>query len=76
MGNIFSKFFIAFGINKKDRYLPAPDDGTVNLNTEQTTFSNNAVKTCKTLASFDLHIAEPNYLGAIPDASIKFYPID
>ena len=30
----------------------------------------------KTIASFDLNIEKPKYEGALPDATIKFYPLD
>lgn len=30
----------------------------------------------KTIATFDLKVEKPKYLGDIPDATIKFYPLD
>jgi hypothetical protein len=90
MGNIFSKFFMSFGLNK-NKYLPA---GTEDVNTSATVdlanSANNTVvaamrnaakasnisKTSKTLASFDLSIEKPKFEGAIPEATIKFYPLD
>ena len=33
-------------------------------------------KSIKTLASFDLNIEKPKFEGAIPEATIKFYPLD
>lgn len=81
MSNIFSKFFMSFNFNKK-KYLPAPEENKINgvsasmaMNKLNDT-ATYPVKSYKTLASFDLNIAEPNYKGAIPDATIKFYPLD
>lgn len=74
MSNIFSKFFVSFGFNKKSKYLPAPDEGipfSAELNNAEYT-----IKPYKTLASFDLKLQAPEYKGAIPDATIKFYPLD
>ena len=36
----------------------------------------NAAKPIKTLASFDLNIEKPKFEGAVPEATIKFYPLD
>ncbi len=30
----------------------------------------------KTLATFDLTVEKPKYLGDIPEATVKFYPLD
>lgn len=30
----------------------------------------------KTLATFDLTVEKPKYMGDIPDTTIKFYPLD
>lgn len=72
MSNIFSKFFMSFGFNK-NKYLPA---GTEEINTSTPTVSNMSNNTVKTLASFDINIERPKYEGAIPEATIKFYPLD
>lgn len=74
MSNIFSKFFVSFGFNKKNKYLPAPNEDEIfatGLNSAEYT-----IKPYKTLASFELKLQEPEYKGAIPDATIKFYPLD
>lgn len=93
MSNIFSKFFMSFGFNKKNKYLPAGSESetvsaTTGSNTStvvgqvpvsgiasvvRTTETTNAVKP---LASFDISIEKPRYQGAIPEATIKFYPVD
>ncbi len=75
MGNVFSKFFVSFGLAKKNKGLPAPVEtaSTVAQGLDAPSYS---VKPYKTIASFDLSIDEPKYSGAIPDASIKFYPIN
>ncbi len=72
MSNIFSKFFMSFGFNK-NKYLPA---GTEEMSIPTPTVSNMNSNTVKTLASFDLNIERPKYEGAIPEATIKFYPLD
>ena len=30
----------------------------------------------KTIATFDLKVEKPKYLGDIPEATVKFYPLD
>lgn len=82
MANVFSKFFMSIGLTKKSGYLPAPVE-TSNMVTNATTsttiykdVANYSVKPYQTIASFDLAIEEPKYRGAIPDATIKFYPLD
>ena len=30
----------------------------------------------KTLATFDLKVDKPKYIGDIPEATVKFYPLD
>lgn len=30
----------------------------------------------KTIATFDLTVEKPKYIGDIPDATVKFYPLD
>ncbi len=75
MGNVFSKFFMSFGLTKKNKGLPAPKEEipTMAAIMDAPAYS---VKPYKTMASFDLNIEEPRYTGAIPNASIKFYPIN
>ena len=70
---IFSKLAIAFKSTKKNgMYLPVAE--------EPVSISENSVKCAskpyKTIASFDLNIEKPKYDGAVPDATIKFYPLD
>ncbi len=71
---IFSKFFVSFGANK-NKYLPAPPEKNA------TDLSLGDIAGCsatpyKTIASFDLNLEAPKYVGAIPEATIKFYPLD
>ncbi len=69
--NFFKKFGISFA-NKKNKYLPE----TTNLKDEQNAFFvPNNDNVYKTLATFDLKIESPKYEGAIPEATIKFYPL-
>lgn len=90
MGNIFSKFFMSFGLNK-NKYLPAgTEDSTTPVSANIANSANNTVvaamrdaakasnttKPIKTLASFDLNIEKPKFEGAVPEATIKFYPLD
>lgn len=79
MGNIFSKFFMSFS-GKKNKCLPAgktDEVGTVaSIPTNIGSSCSTVCKTAKTLASFDLIIEKPKYVGAIPEATIKFYPLD
>ena len=90
MGNIFSKFFMSFGLNK-NKYLPAgTEDLTATASADIANSANNTVvaamrnaakasntaKPIKTLASFDLNIEKPKFEGAVPEATIKFYPLD
>ena len=90
MGNIFSKFFMSFGFNK-NKYLPAgTEDINASVAVEPANSANNTViagmrdaakasntsNSTKTLASFDINIEKPKFEGAIPEATIKFYPLD
>ena len=70
---IFSKLAITFKSNKKSNtYLPEAE--TPLLVTEDSIKC--ATTSYKTIASFDLNIEKPRYDGAVPDATIKFYPLD
>lgn len=70
---LFSKLGIIFKSNKKSNtYLPEAVC-PVTYTDETTTCT---TSTYKTIASFDLNIEKPRYDGAIPDATIKFYPLD
>ena len=87
MNNIFSKFFMSFGFNKKNKYLPAGSEvetasaisglnaGAV-IGSVPVTGGAGVQNATKPLASFDLSIEKPKYQGAIPEATIKFYPVD
>lgn len=98
MGNIFSKFFMSFGLNK-NKYLPAgTEDANASATADLANSANNTViagmrnaanaakvanvanasgsSSIKTLASFDINIEKPRFEGAIPEATIKFYPLD
>ena len=70
---IFSKLAISLKTNKKKNIcLPVTE--------EPITISEDSVRckanSYKTIASFDLNIEKPKYEGALPDATIKFYPLD
>lgn len=70
---IFSKLAVTFKNNKKSNaYLPIMEDAVY--------ISENSIKCAtkpyKTIASFELSIEEPKYEGAVPNATIKFYPLD
>ncbi len=71
---LFGKFFVSLGGTKKDQVSLLPSAS------EPVVVYKNSVKCStypyKTLASFDLNVAKPRYDGEIPDASIRFYPID
>lgn len=82
MGNIFSKFFMSFGF-KKNKYLPAGNiEESATSMTKKAPYDGKYAETnasssvFKPLATFDLNIEKPRYEGAIPDATIKFYPLD
>ena len=68
--NFFQKFNIKFG-NKKDKYLPESITNAI----ENTMFTQTDCDAFKTLAMFDLNIESPKYEGAIPEATVKFYPL-
>ena len=69
------KCSISFGMTKKNKGLPAPAEPEMGFvaGVDSPTYS---VMPYKTIASFDINIDEPRYSGAIPDASIKFYPLN
>lgn len=72
----FLKIFgITFG-SKKNKYLPEAvlENSTSNL-IEPTLFKPTDCNAYKTLATFDLNVESPKYEGAIPEATIKFYPL-
>ena len=70
---IFEKLAIAFKNNKKSNiYLPATEE-PISIFEDSIKCT---AKSYKTIASFDLNIEKPKYEGALPDATIKFYPLD
>ena len=70
---IFSKLAITLKTNKKsDMYLPVTED-PISISEDSIKCT---AKPYKTIASFDLNIEKPKYAGALPDATIKFYPLD
>ena len=69
----FKKFGITFG-NKKNNLLPASSI-QFNSNIEPTIFSQTDSSAYKTLATFDINLERPKYEGAIPEATVRFYPI-
>ena len=68
----FEKFGIRFG-SKKNKYLP----GTIanNNSIESTMFTPMDKSAYKTIAMFDIKLESPKYEGAIPEATVKFYPL-
>ena len=70
---IFSKLAITFKSSKKSNVCLPVTEEPISV-TENTTKC--AAKSYKTIASFDLNIEKPKYDGAVPDATIKFYPLD
>ncbi len=70
---LFSKLVVAFKFNKKSNtYLP---EATTSMQVLGDSIKCTA-SPYKTIASFDLNIEKPKYEGAVPDATIKFYPLD
>ena len=70
---IFSKLAVTFNKNKKNNVcLPVTDD-PISISKDSIKCT---AKPYKTIASFDLNIEKPKYEGALPDATIKFYPLD
>lgn len=69
--SFLKKFGIIFG-NKKNKLLPEPVN---NINATNTAFLASDATTYKTIAMFDLNLESPKYEGAIPEATIKFYPL-
>ena len=70
---LFTKIpFLNFSRKSKLAFLPS--------HVEPVVVTTNTVKCStipyKTLATFDLKLETPRYEGAIPNATIKFYPID
>ena len=71
---LFEKLSVSLGFNKRSQlsFLPSANDPVI--------VTKNGVKCTtypyKTLASFDLNVEKPRYEGAIPEATIKFYPLD
>lgn len=72
--NFFEKFGITFG-NKKNKMLPEATMAFKANVIEPTIFSQTDSNAYKTLATFDLNVESPKYEGAIPEATIKFYPL-
>jgi len=72
--NFFEKFGITFG-NKKNKLLPESAIKMQSNIIEPTIFAQTDNTAYKTLATFDLNVESPKYEGAIPEATIKFYPI-
>ena len=72
---------MSFGF-KKNKYLPAGNveeaaNSMANSAQKEESYTTNATySSLKPLATFDLNIEKPKYVGAIPEATIKFYPLD
>lgn len=70
---LFSKLAITFKSNKKsNECLP---EAVAPLSVVEDSVKC-ATSSYKTIASFDLNIEKPKFEGAVPDATIKFYPLD
>ncbi len=69
--SFLKKFGIIFG-SKKNKLLPEPAN---KIMTDNTAFLASDATTYKTIAMFDLNLESPKYEGAIPEATIKFYPL-
>lgn len=64
---LFDRFSLPVSfLKKKNLYISAPETSPV-LGT---------ITPYKTLATFELKVDKPKYSGDIPEASIKFYPLD
>lgn len=72
--SFLKRFGITFG-NKKNKYLPENTSNYTSTKIEPTAFSTTDTSAFKTLAMFDLSLESPRYEGAIPEATIKFYPL-
>lgn len=70
---IFSKLAITFKFNKKDNVCLPVTEEPISISEDSIKCT---AKPYKTIASFDLNIEKPKYEGALPDATIKFYPLD
>ena len=70
--SFFERFGIVFGGKKKTALPPV----SINANTvENRDFGPTDINAYKTLAMFDLNIESPKFEGAVPDATVKFYPL-
>ncbi len=74
--SLFSKFAFPFGFNKKNKCLPEGSIPLMSISKEDEMAPSYPVNTYKTIASFDIKLENPKYQGAIPDATIKFYPFN
>lgn len=72
--SFFEKFGITFG-NKKNKLLPQAKIQFAQNAIEPTLFSPTDANAFKTLATFDLNVESPKFEGAIPEVTIKFYPL-
>lgn len=72
--SFLKRFGITFG-HKKNKLLPESSITFASNTIEPTIFSPTDINAYKTLATFDLSIDSPKYEGAIPEATIKFYPL-
>ncbi len=69
--SFLKRFGIIFG-SKKNKLLPEPVTKTP---VDNIAFLASDATTYKTIAMFDLNLESPKYEGAIPEATIKFYPL-
>lgn len=64
---LFEKFSLPISFTKKKTLaIPAPVESPILGQTIS----------YKTIATFDLKVEKPKYIGDIPDATVKFYPLD
>ena len=70
---IFSKLAVTLKSSKKNSLcLPVTED-PISITEDSIKCT---AKPYKTIATFDLNIEKPRYEGALPNATIKFYPLD
>lgn len=64
---LFEKFSLPISFNKKKTLgISAPIESPILGQTMP----------YKTIATFDLKVEKPKYVGDIPEATVKFYPLD
>ena len=72
--SFLKKFGITFG-SKKNKYLPEAVKTVSNEDIASNLILPSDESAYKTIAMFDLKLESPKYEGAIPEATVKFYPL-